>query len=349
MLDKVGITNESSWNKISITITSLTIDGNYYETLPYEVNLITGYINRKGKSRILKPMFNTGCNAIPHVNLQTTNKKTIRVNYYELLTYLRIKVGLIKQVEYQYIINKNLDYLDGGIYNLLYLNGLESVYYRDRENFDRYIKNRVCIIDPNYDVYDAIKDGLVVVKPVNIKTNYVGEYFIDTDGVIINNNTGKYIKKYASGLGYLSFTHRVGGIVSSRNVINILGRTFINSNNDTMYSFKDSNIDRANTELINIMPTTRKELTTKYHKNTSDHYQKYLKDSVEKIARKVVINNILFNSFKDAAKYIIKEEKQLGNIRTLPTVASLISIRINNKLKNSNKKIYNRYVVTKVG
>jgi len=349
MLDKVLMSNETSYNKIIVTITGLVIDDDYCEMQPYEVNLITGDINKKGKSRTLKPMFNTGCNSISHVNLQTINKKVIRINYYQLLTYLRLKVGLIKKVEYRYIINKHLNYSDGHIYNLLYLDGLESVYYRDRENFNKYIKNRVCIIDPDYSVYDAIKDGLVVVRPMNIKTNYVGEYFIDSDGIIVNNNSGMYVKRYTSTSGYTSFTYKEGNTTSTRNIINILGHTFLKCNDDTIYSFKDSSIPRSNTELINVMATTKKELTTNYHKNNTNHYDKYLKNHTIGNVKSVVIDGKLFNSFKDAATYIVKEEKLLGNVRPLSSVVTLISMRVNNKLKNNDRKIYNRYTVTRGG
>ena len=349
MLDKVIISNDTSYNKIIVTITGLTKSNTDYKIQPYEVNLITGNINKRGRSKLLKIMLNTGCKSSPQINLTTVDKKTIRVNYYQLLTYLRLKVGLIKKVEYQYIINKHLNYLDGHIYNLLYLNGLESVYYKDRDNFNKYIKNRVCIIDPNYSVFDAIKDGLVVVKPINVETNYVGEFYIDTNGIMVNNNTGMYVNRHTNSFGYISFTYTKGNSVYNKTTINILGRTFLRCGNGVVYGFKDNSIPRANTELINIYATTKNELTKRYHKNNTDHYDKYLKNHEVYNTSDVMVNGMLFNSFKDAAMYIIKEEEQLGNTRTLTSVVSLISLRVNNKLKNSNRKIYNRYTITKGG
>jgi len=345
MSDIVVMLNEISYNQISITISNLIIKGVHYEVEPYEVNLITGDINKKGKSRVLKPMFNNDSNKVPYVNLRTINKKTLRVYYYKLLTYIRMNLGYIKEVDYQYIINKHLNYLDGHISNLLYLNGLEAVYYRDRENFNKYIKNRVCIIDPGYSVYDAINDGLVVVKPINIETNYKGEFFIDTNGIIVNNNSGAYVNKCLNKSGYLMFSCNIDGNVYSGNVINILGRTFLKCTNNTVYGFKDSDIPRSNADLINIMSTTRKELTKKYHKNNSDHYDKYLKNHNMTNTKNIIVDGKLFKSYASAAKYVVEEEKQLGITRSLPSVISLISLRVNKKLKNNNRKIYNKYTV----
>ena len=348
MLDKI-IISDRGIDKNSVIITNLTINNISYKIQPYKVDLITGNINKKGKSKILKPMLNTGGTTIPYVNLFKVDKKILRVNYYQLLTYLRLKMGLINKMKYRFIINKYLDYLDGHIDNLLYLDGLESIYYRDRSKFNKYIKHRVCIIDPTYNVFDAISDGLIVVKPVNIETNYIGEFYIDTNGIIVNNSTGMYVKRYTSTSGYTSFTYKEGNTTSTRNIINILGHTFLKCNDDTIYSFKDSSIPRSNTELINIMATTKKELTTNYHKNNTNHYDKYLKNHTIGNVKSVVIDGKLFNSFKDAATYIVKEEKLLGNVRPLSSVVTLISMRVNNKLKNNDRKIYNRYTVTRGG
>ena len=348
MLDKI-IISDRGIDKNSVIITNLTINNISYKIQPYKVDLITGNINKKGKSKILKPMLNTGGTTIPYVNLFKVDKKILRVNYYQLLTYLRLKMGLINKMKYRFIINKYLDYLDGHIDNLLYLDGLESIYYRDRSKFNKYIKHRVCIIDPTYNVFDAISDGLIVVKPVNIETNYIGEFYIDTNGIIVNNSTGMYVKRYTNKLGYMVFTYIKGNKCYSRNIINILGRTFLEYNSNTIYSFKYDNMPRSNTELVNIFATTRSKLTKNYHKNNTSHYDKYLKNYMLKHTKSVVVNNILFNSFKNAAMYIIKEEKRLGITRSLTSVVSLISVRINNKLKNNNSKIYNRYAITKGG